>query len=258
MSWTEPLEQIIRKLRDPEKGCLWDKKQTSISLIPALIEEVYELMEASETKNRTEIIEELGDILLHVLFQIQLAEEHQITKAEIIKIICEKLIRRHPHVFSDTQINSVDQIYQNWDHIKREEKIKRESILDGIPESLPALMIAEKLQKKAKNVGFDWLDIQDVIAKVEEEFNETREAIQSKNHKHIEEELGDLLFVIVNMARFLKLDAEQALRKANRKFTRRFKIIEQILKEKNKSFEETTFDELDKLWNIAKQKELNV
>ena len=257
LDWTKPLEEIVRRLRDPEKGCMWDKQQTSDSLIPAFIEEIYELKEAVEQKQREAISEELGDLLLHTIFQIQLAEQFKITKEEIVANICEKLVRRHPHVFSDTKVNSVDTIYKNWEQIKRTEKTERDSVLDGIPQSMPALMIAEKLQKKAKNVGFDWLDVQDVIAKVEEELAEVKEAVALKQSAHIEEELGDLLFVVVNLARFLKMDAEQTLRKANRKFQRRFQAIETILKTQEKTFEDTSFNELDQLWTRVKNEEKN-
>ncbi|MBO8131664.1 MAG: nucleoside triphosphate pyrophosphohydrolase [Candidatus Marinimicrobia bacterium] len=247
------LVKVVKKLRSPE-GCQWDRAQTHQSLIPYMTEELYEVIEAIEENNDEMLKEELGDLLLHIIFQADLSEEERkFTLADSIDLIREKLIRRHPHVFAGLKVNSVSEIKKNWEKIKLKEG--RGSLLDGIPMNLPALLLAKRVQQRASEVRFDWDKIDDVISKVREELNELEEAIKKKDHKMIKEELGDLLFSIVNLSRFLKQNPEEALRLTIKKFVSRFKIIEKKLREKGKKLEEATLSEMDKIWNELKEKE---
>jgi len=243
------LIKIVKKLRSPS-GCDWDKKQTHETLTPYLLEETYEVIEEIENKNFSALKEELGDLLLHIVFQVDLAQENEkFNFNEVIDGICEKLIRRHPHVFYDKS----DPQYQegNWEESKQKEK-KRKSVLEGIPNSLPALLKARRIQEKAAGVGFDWDKQEQVLAKVDEEINELKEAII--NNKGIEEELGDVFFTLVNLSRHLNLDSEKSLKQSSEKFSRRFKKIEKDLANKNIAMKNLTLEQLDEMWKKNKQK----
>ncbi len=244
------LVSIMRKLREE---CPWDKDQTNDSIKAATLEEAYETVEAIDKKNYDELKSELGDLLLHILFHSAIAEDSKLFNIEdVINSISEKLIRRHPHVFSDTIVNNNNDILRNWEHIKLKEG--RKSLLEGIPKALPALYRAYRIQEKAAKVGFDWVDINDVWKKVKEEFQEFREAELSGNIEKTEEEFGDLLFALINYARFIKINPENALRKTNEKFISRFQYIEKRLEETGKSLIDSNLEEMDKYWNEAKIK----
>ncbi len=253
------LVDVIKKLRSPE-GCPWDRKQTPESLIPQLLEEVYELIDAIYEKDSEKIKEELGDVLLHIVFQaVFLEEKNQFTIEDVIKEIVDKIIRRHPHVFANKKINSIEELNITWEKIKAKEKGKENrEILDGIPNSLPALMYAYKVTKKVQKVGFDWPDLANLFEKLNEEFLEFEEALISKNKESIEEEFVDVLFMFVNLARKLKINPEEALMKTNKKFIKRFKFIEENLKKENLEFNEVDLEYMDKLWEKAKLLEKSV
>ena len=246
------LIKIVEKLRSPE-GCSWDRKQTPKSLLPYFLEETHEVIESIDSENWGNLKEELGDVLLHIIFQAQIAIENNRFSIEgLLKKINKKLVERHPSVFNT---NKVNQDYaneeENWEELKFKEK-NRKSRLDGIPITLPSLNRAQRLQEKASLVGFDWDNIEFVWGKVEEEINELKEAQTLKNVNLIEEELGDLLFSIVNLSRFLNISSEDALRNANKKFVNRFNKLEKILLEKNKTFNETSLDDLNIIWDKIK------
>lgn len=233
-----------------ENGCPWDRKQTRESLKTPFLEEVYEALDVWE-KGGEELCGELGDILLHILFQGKIAEEKgEFTIEDISKKINEKLIRRHPHIFSDEKLESVTDVQKKWEEIKLQEKEhqNRKSILDGIPKSFPSLLKAEKIQKKVATCGFDWNNPQDVFKKVEEEIEEVKEAVNENDKNHIEEEIGDLLFAITNYARHLGISSSEALRKTNEKFEKRFRYVENHCDLENSSLEE-----MDMFWNEAKK-----
>lgn len=233
-----------------DNGCPWDREQTRESLKAPFLEEVYEALDVMD-KGGEELCGELGDVLLHIIFQGKIAEEKgEFTIEDICQKINEKLIRRHPHIFGSVEVGSVSDVEKNWEEIKKTEKEhqNRKSVLDGIPKGLPALLKAQKIQKKVKKYGFDWDNIEDVYAKVQEEIKEVEEAVKENNHKHIEEEIGDLLFAITNYARHLGVDSSEALRKTNEKFEKRFRYIEE-----NCDIENSTLEEMDKLWNEAKK-----
>ena len=251
MSDLSELINIVKKLRSPD-GCDWDKKQTSKSLIPYFLEEAYEVIEAIEKNNQNSLKEELGDMLLHIVFQAELASENEsFTIIDSIKNINNKLIDRHPHIFDSK--NNIKKEEVNWELTKQKEK-KRDSILDGIPVALPALLRARRIQEKAASVGFDWDKQEQVFCKIEEEVNELKEALQSKTG--IEEELGDVLFSIVNLSRHLNLNPEQTLKSSIDKFSKRFKKIEKGLERKNIDMQTLSLKELDKIWDKNKKKEL--
>lgn len=238
---------VIDRLRAPD-GCPWDRKQTSRSLIPYLLEETYEVIESIESDDLQALKEELGDLLLHVLFQAAIAEENnQFTLEECLTAITGKLIERHPHVFDDTDSDGI-RTKQDWEVAKQREK-DRESRIDGVPRHLPALTRARRIQEKAANVGFDWDAIESVWDKVQEELDELKSAQQLDDIDALEEELGDLLFSLVNLGRFLGVSAEEALRSTIAKFEYRFRNIERELQKRGKTPEETTLEEMDEIWN---------
>lgn len=248
----EPLEDVVKTLRSPG-GCPWDIVQTHKSLRRNLIEEVYEVIEAIDLEDEKLLCEELGDLLMQVVFHARMAEEAKLfSMQDVIDGITEKLIRRHPHVFGDVNVKDAGEVLINWEAIKRAEKKDRTSVLDGIPKDLPALMSAYKLQHKAAKVGFDWPDIDPVWDKLEEELRELEEAIADGKVEKIEGELGDVLFTVVNIARFLKIDAEVALTGTNRKFKKRFSYIEAKVKAKHQHWENLSLIDLDELWQEAK------
>ena len=248
----ERLISIVKKLRAPD-GCEWDNVQTSKSLTPYLLEEVYEVIEAIETEDVSLLKEELGDLLLHVIFQAEIANEKKSFQfSDSIKHISDKLVARHPHIFSDSKNKS----YQkgNWELSKQNEK-KRKYILEGVPINLPALTRAKRIQEKAASVGFDWDNVDQIFDKVHEEIDELKEAIKNNDDKNTFEEIGDSLFSIVNIARFLHYDSESALRGTIRKFENRFNQIEDHLKSEGKTFKESSLGELDKIWDKIKKEE---
>lgn len=252
-----PLEDVIKTLRSPG-GCPWDIVQTHKSLRRNLIEEVYEVIEAIDLEDKDLLCEELGDLLMQVVFHARMAEEAGLfSMQDVINGITEKLIRRHPHVFGDINVKDADEVLTNWEAIKRAEKKDRKSVLDGVPKDFPALMAAYKLQHKAAKVGFDWPDIDPVWDKLREEIEELEEATVDAAPERIEEELGDVLFTIVNLARFLKIDPEIALTATSRKFKRRFSYIENKVKEKQQKWEQLSLLDLDDLWQEAKMLEEN-
>jgi len=238
-----------------ENGCPWDRKQTHESLKPYLIEEAYEVISAIDSGNDDELKEELGDLLLQIVFHAQIAkEEDRFDIDDVAKTIVEKLIRRHPHVFGDVKVSGSDEVLQNWEKIKKEEG--KESIFDGVPEGLPSLLKARRVQEKAKRVGFDWDNIEGTLDKVKEEFDELSEAIKIGKKEKISEEFGDLLFSLVNVSRFLDIDAEDSLRQTIEKFMKRLKNVEKIIKNKgSKDLKNYTLNELDEIWEDVKRKE---
>jgi tetrapyrrole methylase family protein/MazG family protein len=244
------LKNVISTLRGPG-GCPWDQKQTHVTLKKYLIEEAYEVLDAIDEEDDEAIAEELGDVLLQVLLHAQIGEEEGFFAIEdVISMLTEKMIRRHPHVFGDVNAEDADKVVANWEAIKANEKGKKErnSLLDGVPKGLPAIQRAFQYQKKAAKVGFDWNEAGPVYDKIMEELKEFQEAKGEEQLK----ELGDLFFSVVNLARFYKIDPEEALNATNRKFYNRFTYIESALKTKNLSFEDVSLEEMDRLWNEAK------
>ena len=242
--------QLLERLRGPN-GCPWDRKQTHRSMTDMLLEECYELIEAIEGNNIEEMIGELGDVLFHVAFQARIAEEaEEFTHGQVFEALISKLVRRHPHVFGDVQAGDAEQVVANWDAIKRDEKTgSDESILDGLPRSMPSLAYAQSAQGRAARAGFDWDDISGVLDKVVEELGEINEARSDEQREH---ELGDLLFSIVNASRWMGIDAESALRHANGRFYGRYTTMERFSRERGLSFAELPLDEKEALWQEVK------
>jgi len=258
------LLDLMARLRAPN-GCPWDREQTPATLKPQLLEECYEVLEAIDSGSSAHLTEELGDLLLHVVFQAQIARENgDFTFADVATGIADKLVRRHPHVFGDQTVANAEGVVTLWHKLKKAEKPERQSALDGVPRVLPALMRAEALQKKARNVGFDWPDVRGSLDKVREEVAETTREIENdlaftaadevrfEPSPETAEELGDLLFSIVNLTRHLKLNAEELLSAANDKFARRFVAVEERIKAGGKTMTECTLEELDAAWNAVK------
>jgi MazG family protein len=249
---------IVKKLR---KECLWDREQTNDSIKHATLEEAHEVIEAIDNNDDEELKKELGDLLLHVVFHTVIAEgDGKFTLTEVIDGITEKLIRRHPHVFGDTLVNDAEHVKKNWETIKLQEG--RNSVLEGVPENLPALQRAHRLQEKAAKVGFDWEKKSDVWKKVIEEIEEMHEEekmlsqmakVNNQVQLKLENEVGDVFFALVNYARFLGINPENALRKTNRKFIERFNFVEEKLKANGKSPNESSLAEMDKYWNESKE-----
>ena len=249
MTKFEELTQIVKKLRRPG-GCDWDRKQTHESLMPYLLEEVYEVIEAIETKDFDLLKEELGDLLLHVVFQADLAEDtNNFSIEDSIDRVNKKLISRHPHIFDNK--HNITWTKGNWESQKQKEK-KRDSVLDGVPNSLPALLKSRRVQEKAASVGFDWKHKSEVLKKVDEEIDELKEAL--KQDYGIEDELGDVLFTLVNLSRHLNLDPEKALRLSTKKFSSRFKKIEKKLNDDDIKMSDLSIEELDTIWEKNKKK----
>ena len=244
--------EIVAKLRAPS-GCPWDREQTHESLLPQLIEEAYEVAGAVRTKDDANFREELGDLLLLIVMHAEIAREAERFDIDnVIDDITEKLIRRHPHVFGKSNASDSGAVLKQWESIKRAEKTGKH-YLDGLPAALPALMRAQKAQSKAARVNFDWTELRDVIAKIEEEVAEAKSAISSQDRQAIEDEVGDLLFAVVNLARKCKLDAECALQSATDKFVARFNQLEDELKLRGKKLGDVDLAELDAIWNEIKQ-----
>jgi tetrapyrrole methylase family protein / MazG family protein len=247
---------IMRRLRAPG-GCPWDAEQTHESLKRYLVEECYEVIEAIDTGDAALLKEELGDLLLQPLFHSAIAEERgDFTIDDVIETLCNKLIRRHPHVFGDEKIATSEEQIVNWEKIKKEEKgEERRSVLSGVPPHLPSLLKAHKISEKAARVGFDWEHVDQVFAKVLEELHELEETMVTRDEERMEAELGDLLFAIVNLGRFLSLNPEEALRKTISRFTCRFNYVEATLHERGVSLHDATLVEMESLWQEAKKRE---
>ncbi len=244
--------QIVAQLRAPG-GCPWDREQTHESLLPATIEEAYEVAEAARSKNEGHFREELGDLLLLVVMHAEIAgESGQFKIDNVVAEITEKLIRRHPHVFGQSNARDSGAVLKQWEAIKREEKKGDQHYLASLPRALPALMRAQKAQSKVARVNFDWAELRDVIAKVEEELGELKEEISRKAQKSIADEMGDLLFAVVNLARKCKLDAETSLQAATDKFVGRFNLLEDELRARGKKLGDVDLAELDAIWNRIK------
>ncbi|MBB62107.1 MAG: nucleoside triphosphate pyrophosphohydrolase [Pseudomonas sp.] len=264
------LLHLMARLRDPQHGCPWDLQQDYASIVPHTLEEAYEVADAIERRDFAHLPGELGDLLFQVVYYSQLArEEGRFDFATVVDAITRKLVRRHPHVFPDgdlygsPELPRLDEaaIKQRWEQIKAEERAEQAaapeqlSLLDDVPHALPALSRAAKLQKRAAGVGFDWPEALPVVDKLHEELNEVLEAMSENDPQAIAEEIGDLLFVVVNLARHLKVDPENALRAANGKFERRVRFIEQALRDAGRSPESCDLEELDALWDAAKKAE---
>jgi ATP diphosphatase len=249
---------IMRRLRDPEGGCPWDLEQTFRTIAPYTLEEAYEVADAIERDDMDELRDELGDLLFQVVFHAQMASElGHFDFAAVVAAICDKMERRHPHVFGDATVSSAAEQTVAWEALKRQERAgKEQSVLDGIPLGLPALTRANKLAKRAGQVGFEWPDVHGALDKAAEEIAELRaELTDAPDKEALASEIGDVLFSIVNIARYAKIDPEAALRKTNAKFERRFRLIEQRLRERGRTPEEASLEEMDAIWNEIKAAE---
>lgn len=247
----DELLAIMRRLR---KECPWDREQTNDSIKGHTIEEAYEVVEAIDHRNDDDLRHELGDLLLHVVFHSQIAQdEGRFSIDDVLRAIIEKLVRRHPHIFSDTEVENSEQVLRNWEQIKMDEG--RESVIDGVPRALPALLKAHRMQDKASKIGFDWEHREDVWKKVQEELEELRDAVERRNGRDMEEEVGDLLFSIVNFTRFIKVNPEDALRRTIDKFDRRFRHVERRLRDLGVEPRDATLEEMDRYWDEAKASE---
>ena len=245
----EKLVDIIAVLRS-ENGCPWDREQTHKSLRPNMLEEAYEAVDAIDDNDISNLREELGDVLLQVVLHAQIAKDNgEFDIEDVAKELSTKLIHRHPHVFGTCHVNSSSDVIDNWDKLKKEEKTYRKSVLDGISKSQSALMSAQKISKKVVKVGFEWDSVESLKECINSEYDEFAEAVKSGNNDLMEDEMGDILFATVNLARWYKIDAEQALLRANKKFTKRFRKMEEI---KTKPFEDYSYEEFNDLWKQAK------
>lgn len=250
----EELVEVMHRLRG-EGGCPWDREQTRESLKPFLIEEAYEVLEALDEGDVERYKEELGDLLLQAVFHAQIARERgEFTIEDVLRTLVEKLVRRHPHVFGEAKASSAREVLHNWELMKRDERREKEgkaSALEGVPKELPALLRAQRLQDKAARVGFDWKHIEEVWGKVEEELGELGEAIQRRPER-VEAEFGDLLFALVNLSRFLGVNAEEALQKSTARFIARFRYIEEEMARRGKALEKASLEEMEAFWEEAK------
>jgi tetrapyrrole methylase family protein/MazG family protein len=265
--WFERLVAVQAKLRAPY-GCPWDREQTHESLRTYLIEEAYEVLEALESGNQGKFREEMGDLLLQIVFHSQIAQEKgHFTISDVIREIHDKMVRRHPHVFGETHAKDAAEVLRNWEQIKSEERLSKAenpgshvsrkpsreaSLLDGVSRALPATLEGFQLTRKASRIGFDWEDADGVFKKMGEETMELQSALKAGEQRNVEEELGDLLFAAVNLARFLNVDPEIALKKANAKFSRRFRSMEKLARESGREFKNLSREEMEALWDLAK------
>lgn len=250
--YSQSIHRLVSILNELRERCPWDKKQTIQSLRPQTIEELYELTDAIENEEWVNIKEELGDLLLHILFYSKIADEqNQFSFADVIEFVCNKLVSRHPHIYESVQVNDEEDVKRNWEKIKLKEG--KASVLSGVPNAMPAMIKALRIQEKSKQVGFEWDNITQVRDKVIEEFKELDEAISLGEHHAIEDEIGDVFFALVNYARFAQVDPEQALERTNKKFIRRFQYIEQKAKQQHRALESMSLLEMDALWNEAKK-----
>lgn len=251
----EKLIDIIRVLRSPD-GCKWDRAQTHETLRPNMLEEAYEAVDAIDSNDVANLREELGDVLLQVVLHAQIADDNgDFNIEDVASELNAKLIHRHPHVFGDVKVNSAEDVANNWDLLKKEEKKDRKSVMDGISKSQSALMSAQKISKRAVKTGFEWPDEESLYKCINSEFMEFKEAKKENDFEHMEEELGDILFAVVNLARWNKIDAEQALLKSNKKFMKRFRKMEELA---IKPLEEYSFEEYDNLWKQAKSELMKI
>jgi tetrapyrrole methylase family protein / MazG family protein len=273
--WFEKLVELQRRLRAPG-GCPWDREQTHASLRTYMIEEAYEVLDALESGEDRKFAEEMGDLLLQVVFHSQIAaEEERFTVADVIREIHEKMVRRHPHVFGEKRAKDAAEVLKNWEQIKAEERqasngerkedgattetaSKHPSLLDGVSRGLPATLEGYQLTRKASRIGFDWPDAEGILEKMREETAEVRHAVQTKEQSKIEEEVGDLLFAVVNLSRFLHVDPEIALKKANAKFSQRFRQMEQMAASGGRKFADIPREEKERLWEVTKLGEKQV
>ena len=248
------LVKIMEALRG-EKGCPWDREQTMESLKPFIVEETYEVLEAIDEKNPEDVKEELGDLLFQIVFQCQIAKEKgDFDMSDVIEKIGSKMIARHPHVFGDADYKTSAEVLVHWEAQKKREGKQRESLLEGVPKTLPSLLRAHRLQDRAARVGFDWDKVGDVMKKLDEEIGEFKEAMEKNNEDAIEEELGDVLFMLVNISRFIGVNPEDALRKTISKFISRFRYIEMAAADSGRTLSDMTLAEMDALWDEAKKK----
>jgi XTP/dITP diphosphohydrolase len=253
MSANEEFIRLVSIMERLRKECPWDRKQTPYSLRQYILEEAHETVESIDNENWDELKKELGDLMLQIVFQAEIAkEENRFSLQEVIHHINEKLIRRHPHVFGDAQVKDENDVKNNWEQIKVREE-NRQSVLEGVPKNLSALLRSQRLQEKAANVGFDWSDEKGVWDKIREEIKEIEQASQQNDRHNLENEIGDLLFSIVNLARFKRLSAEDALRKTINKFIARFQYIERKLSESNKTLSQSSLEEMDRFWEESKE-----
>lgn len=247
----EELVRIMTKLRAPG-GCPWDREQTHASLRQYLLEEAYEVLEAIDAGDDRHLQEELGDLLLQVIFHAQIAaEQNTFEISDVVQSITEKLIRRHPNVFGDTKIDSAAEQSVNWEKIKKQEG--KSSAIDGVPRALSALLRAWRIQQKASTVGFDWIEVEPVWEKIHEELEELREACEHGSQDRIEEEFGDLLFSIINLSRFINVNPEDSLRQTIEKFSQRFKTVERHFETEGRSMNDATLEEMDEIWEKTKR-----
>ena len=254
MEYAKSLERLQNIMDELREKCPWDKKQTIHTLAPQSIEEIYELADAITNEDWKGVKEELGDLLLHIVFYSKIgAEQGQFEMGDVIEAICNKLVNRHPHIYSNVVVGNDTEVKQNWEKIKQQEGKK--SILSGVPKTMPALTKALRLQEKTKTVGFEWENTAQVKAKVNEELGELDEAIAIGNQKEIEDEFGDVLFAMINYARFLKIDPDRALEQTNKKFIRRFQAVEELAFAEGKSVHDMGLWEMDALWNKVKEME---
>ena len=269
--WFEKLVAVQARLRAPN-GCPWDREQTHQSLRTYLVEEAYEVLEALESGNDAKFAEEMGDLLLQIVFHSQIArEEGRFTVAEVIREIHDKMIRRHPHVFGKTRAKDSAEVLRNWEQIKAGERrssgdnrdsktsesvAKEDSLLDGVSRALPATLEGFQLTRKASRIGFDWEDASGVFEKMQEETEELKKALKQQDQLRIEEEIGDLLFAAINLSRFLNIDPEIALKKANAKFSRRFRAMEGLAQQNGREFKDLPREEMEAFWDAAKKSEV--
>jgi tetrapyrrole methylase family protein/MazG family protein len=250
----QKLLNIMEKLRG-DGGCPWDKEQTRESLKPFILEEAYELIEAIESGDPEKMKEELGDLLFQIVFQCQVAKERkEFEISDVIEKITKKMITRHPHVFGEAEYRTSAEVIVQWEEQKKLEGKRRESILEGVPEALPSLLRAHRLQNRAASVGFDWDKVGDALKKLDEELKEFKKALETKEKNEIGEELGDILFMLVNVSRFIGVNPEDALRKTIAKFISRFRYIEMKAADNGRKLSDMTLGEMDKLWEEAKEK----
>ncbi|MEY2562375.1 MAG: nucleoside triphosphate diphosphatase [Verrucomicrobiota bacterium] len=251
----DSLREIVARLRAPD-GCPWDREQSNETLLPSLIEEAYEVAGAVHARDDANLREELGDLILLAVMHAQIAEEEgRFNIAEVLEDVAAKLVRRHPHVFGDSGVRDTPGVMKQWEAIKREEKGNKDRhYLADLPAALPALMRAQKAQKKAARVNFDWAQISDVVAKVDEELAEAKEALASGDPRALADEIGDLLFAVVNLARKSNLDAETTLQAGTDKFVARFSLVEDALRARGKKLGDVGLEELDEIWNAVKRK----
>ena len=257
MSQHTNIDRLVDIMDELREKCPWDKKQNIHTLRQQTIEETYELADAITEKDWNAIKEELGDLLLHVIFYSKIGlEENKFTLQEVIDGICDKLIKRHPHIYGNVKVNDEEDVKRNWEQIKLSEGKK--SVLSGVPKSLPAMVKAMRIQEKAKQVGFEWANKEQVWEKVEEEKSELLEAVELMDKEHIEEEAGDLFFSVINYVRFLKVDAENALELTNKKFIKRFTLMEEAVEKKGLQLSEMTLSEMDAIWNEIKKQNIEL